>query len=380
MPLLNPNKIQRIVRILSVIIAEDETIDNNTVIDRVSNTKKSALIGTVSDPAKFLSGVFLYVLSCTDNQAGKKEKGFAKRILAEYEQLTEGYSFESLAITKKSVSTGPVPSQINTEGVEAAEIFRIRELSYAEERISQEVRSFCMDYDSEMSLLPLCQVIAVTDPLRRHVRKMYNDFCKCTTTVQNRILTEKSVIPIVVSDQNWWCECFNKFIQDYRRFELGSKDYEYMFSQYVPRALYECQDEPVKKATTRKYKSHISSPFTNFKGFHLDIAGVLDEYMYYKDQKEYKGQFAMPMDFFYQDLNFGDCDEPLLIMYLCQFMIGACSGVLLSRRRQHPERDCFSFPDNAYCGPGFAETETLEDLFFATLHMLYRTYMVDDEQ
>ena len=375
MPLLNPNKIQRIVRILSVIIAEDEAIESSTVIDRVSNLKKSDLSGTVNDPVKFLSGVFLYALSYTDNQEGKKEKGFVDRIMKECEQLAEGYVFYRQDRTEEDPQ---LDTSIETSERIPDDSLRMQELSLAEERMEQEVRSFCINHDTEMELLPLCQVIAVTDPMRKHVRKMYNDFCRCTSTVQKRILSEKDVIPIVVSDKEWWYECLDKFILDYRRFELGSKDYEYMFGQYVPKSLYEWQDEPIEKSMSRRYKPLVQTPFNSFAKYRMGIEGVLDEYMFYKDQEEYKGKFPLPMDFFFQDLNFGNCDEPVLIMYLCQFILGACSGILLSRRLQQPDRDGLTFPDVAFCGPSSDKTETLEDLFFATLRMLYRTYMVDE--
>ena len=378
LPLLNPNRMQHLVRLLSVIISEDEAIEDSTVIDRVSNLKKADLSGTVDDPVRFISGVFLYALSYTDNQGGKKEKGFVDRIMKECEQLAENYMFNKQDIAKDSPkldasttgATKPIPD----------DTLRMGEMSFVEERVEQEVRNFCIDHDTEMALLPLCQVIAVTDPMRKHVRKMYNDFCKCTYTVQNRILSEKEVTPIVVSDKEWWYECLNKFILDYRRFELGSKDYEYMFTQYFPRALYEWQDEPVEKSMSRRYKPLVQTPFNSFAKYRMGIEEVLDEYMYYKDLEEYKGKFPQPMDFFYTDLNFGNCDEPVLIMYLCQFILGACSGILLSRRRLHPDEDGLTLPDVAYCGPSSDKAETLEDLFFATLRMLYRTYMVDEKE
>lgn len=376
MPLLNPNKINHIVKILSILIVEDGKIESSTVIDKISNIKKEDLKGVVDDAVRFLAGVYLYALSYTDNLGGKKEKGYVSRIITECEKLSERYVF-----CIQNCPNGTSQSDVAT--VEASVLLhddspQMKNLSFDEERIEQEVRNFCIDHDTEMALLPLCQVIAVTDPMRRHVRKMYNDFCRCTSTVQKRILSEKDVTPIVVSDKEWWYDCFDRFILDYRRFELGSKDYEYMFGQYIPKALYVWQEEPVERAMTRRYTPIVQTPFNSFAKYRLDIEGVLDEYMYYKDHDEYKGKFPRPMDFFYQDLNFGNCDEPVLIMYLCQFVLGACSGILLSRRLQQPERDGFAFPDVAFCGPSSDKTETLEDLFFATLRMLYRTYMVDE--
>ena len=377
MPLLNPNKINQIVRILSVLIAEDGKIESGTVIDKISNIKKEDLKGGVDDAVRFLAGVYLYALSCTDNLGGKKEKGFVARIMIECEQLSERYVFgiQNHPDVSHQSDVATVESSALLHGVSP----RMKELSFDEERMEQEVRIFCIDHDTEMALLPLCQVIAVTDPMRKHVRKMYNDFCKCTSSVQKRILSEKNVTPIVVSDKEWWYDCLDRFILDYRRFELGSKDYEYMFGHYIPKALYVWQDEPVERSMIRRYKPIVQTPFNSFANYRMDIEGVIDEYMYYKDYNDYKGKFPRPMDFFFQNLNFGNCDEPVLIMYLCQFILGACSGILLSRRLQQPERDGLSFPDVAYCGPSSNETETLEDLFFATLRILYRTYMVDDE-
>ena len=259
MPLLNPNKINHIVKILSILIVEDGKIESSTVIDKISNIKKEDLKGVVDDAVRFLAGVYLYALSYTDNLGGKKEKGYVSRIITECEKLSERYVF-----CIQNCPNGTSQSDVAT--VEASVLLhddspQMKNLSFDEERIEQEVRNFCIDHDTEMALLPLCQVIAVTDPMRRHVRKMYNDFCRCTSTVQKRILSEKDVTPIVVSDKEWWYDCFDRFILDYRRFELGSKDYEYMFGQYIPKALYVWQEEPVERAMTRRYTPIVQTPF-----------------------------------------------------------------------------------------------------------------------
>lgn len=81
-PLIDPNKQKMVILALGGIIAEDVTIDDATVVDKVGNLSKN-LIASATDFAfaDFIAGVFLYTATTVANTDGK---GSISEITAEY--------------------------------------------------------------------------------------------------------------------------------------------------------------------------------------------------------------------------------------------------------------------------------------------------------
>ena len=106
-PLIDPNKRKLIILALRDIIAEDETINDDTVVDIVTGTTKKTLLSqsrfVLSD---FLAGIFLYTASI-DNREGKET----------IKSLTEEYvlSFESENDTISLVQPSANDTKIEAE-------------------------------------------------------------------------------------------------------------------------------------------------------------------------------------------------------------------------------------------------------------------------
>lgn len=81
-PLIDPNKRKLVILALGDIIAEDDTIDDATVVDKVDNlTKHKVISATEFAFADFLAGVFLYTAITVANTVGKDN---ISEITAEY--------------------------------------------------------------------------------------------------------------------------------------------------------------------------------------------------------------------------------------------------------------------------------------------------------
>lgn len=71
-PLLDPNKTKLAVLAIRELIRDDETIDEETIVDLVGyTTKKALLTRNEFNLASFLAGVFLYVVISVNNKCGK---------------------------------------------------------------------------------------------------------------------------------------------------------------------------------------------------------------------------------------------------------------------------------------------------------------------
>ena len=101
LPMFEPNKLSDAIKILSVIIKEDESIKYDTVIDIISGLKKRELSGKADNPSEFLMGLFLYVIRYTDN---RKERGFVKNTVEEFTEKAADYVFKN---TSAETETAP---------------------------------------------------------------------------------------------------------------------------------------------------------------------------------------------------------------------------------------------------------------------------------
>ncbi len=358
--LIKENERNNIRDTLTLIIQETQEIADDTMVDVVNGIIKADLTDEV-DLASFLAGIFLYALKNTKNNIG----GSAKKVTKEY-------------IAR--VKNGEKPVRRKNEFKEETKDFnqefehsrfdsRSREVELLEERIEQEAISFCRKYKAEREYLALCQVAFVTNPTRIHHRKIYNEFCELTTSTRNKILEISEVNKMKVSGDNWWYKYLKMFEKDYENYALGSEKHQYSFLQYFPRLL-EYAGERIDDFTQRFFAPKIITPImkTFPKSYKHDVAGLIDEYIYYKDDAESYKVLEPPMDFMWRELDFGSCPELMLTSFLALFIIGTCQGMPLP---QDTENKIFAFS-----GVGASELETAEDLFYQTLLTLYETYEV----
>ena len=212
-PFLNPNELPRIVRLLSIVVWEDNAIYYDTPVNLISGLTKAELRGTTDNNAEFLSGLFLYVLRHTDNREGLDEEGFVNRIMSEAEELFDNYTFDCHEVP------GTIESDENTK--KCGMTSTSNEIPSEEDIL--EARSFCMKYEDTIGLLPLCQVAFCVNPAHNNVRRMYSDFCLCKQSVRNEILRMNG-LPKMSEDKQWIRESIEKYKKEIR--EIGLADRE----------------------------------------------------------------------------------------------------------------------------------------------------------
>ncbi|GHU37069.1 hypothetical protein FACS1894105_08490 [Clostridia bacterium] len=81
-PMLDPNKRKIAILVIRDIILNDDDIDDDTIVDKISGTTKKALRNQSEFCfADFLTGCFLYTVTDVDNTAGKQ---YVKQITDDY--------------------------------------------------------------------------------------------------------------------------------------------------------------------------------------------------------------------------------------------------------------------------------------------------------
>ncbi len=358
--LIKENERNNVRDALILLIRETREIADDTVVDVVNGTTKADITDEV-DLASFLAGICLYALKNTKNNIG----GSAKRVTKEY--LARVKNGEKPIRREKVPDEKIIDSRSELE--HSRSDYRSREIELMEERIEQEAISFCRKYKDKKEYIALCQVAFITNPTRIHNREMYNEFCELTVSTRNRILEICEVGKLDVSGDYWWHKYLAMFKNDYDKYMLGAERYRYSFFQYFPRLL-EYGGEAIDDYTQRIFVPKVITPIikTFSKSYKYDVAGLIDEYIYYKDDEKYSIVLEPPMDFMWRELNFGSCSELMFASFLALFIIGTCRGIPVP---QDAENKKFSFS-----GVGASDLETAEDLFYQTLLMLYENYEV----
>ncbi|MBR4779839.1 MAG: hypothetical protein IK014_00600 [Lachnospiraceae bacterium] len=353
--LIDPNKKESIIRLLSILIKEDNSIADSTIINDISSLKKESLDGKSDDIAKFLAGLLLYVLRCTDN---RKEKGEVNNIVDKIQAMEADYSF--LVNEKKN-------DFVYTSGQddELKELLR-HQKKMDEERIEREAREFCIKYSDKRKLIYLCQIANITSPLTKHGREMYNEYCRLSSATQKKILDLYEMHHIKECEgELWWYKYLDCFIKEYREYDLGSKDYEYLFYQYFHRA------ESRGIIDIRYFHDRIFCPTVMSQtGYDndLDVLGLIDEYVYYKEMPQYRNSFTRPMDKIWKMANLASCDEDDLLVWLCLFIEGTCWGIRRCDQNDYDKAEVIMDLPNRN------NLETMEDMFLYTLLSLYEVY------
>ncbi|GHV12221.1 hypothetical protein FACS1894219_04730 [Clostridia bacterium] len=101
-PMLDPNKRKIAILVIRDIILNDDDIDDDTIVDKISGTTKKALRNQSEFCfADFLTGCFLYTVKAVDNTAGKQ---YVK-------QITDGYINSFAHKTETIMFTEHIPPE-----------------------------------------------------------------------------------------------------------------------------------------------------------------------------------------------------------------------------------------------------------------------------
>ncbi len=354
--MIKENEINLLRDMLILIIKDAKEIKDDNVVDIIGGLRKSDLNKGIKDIASFLAGIFVYALKNTKNNVGgyvkNDVKKYRERVLSSYKLIIDE--------TEKPLVTNFVPQSGKS-----------REVELMEGRIEQEANAFCIKYDEKKSLIPLCQIVHITNPTKKHFRKMYNEYCASTASTREKILELNDIPKIDLNDKDWWYDYFDRFRDDYIKFGLGEERYLHVFGEYFYQLL-NCGSQSIVMYLDHVFPINIRGKMFGFAGYKHDIFGVIDEYFYYSKYEKYKNKLEPPMDFFWRELNLGGCDECMLEIILALFIIGTCYSL--------PQPSNPDIPERIYHAPSSRDIETAEDLFYLTLLVLYETYGLVNDQ
>lgn len=353
---IKENERKKVRRALTLMIQEAHEIEEDTIVEIISGIKKADLWDTDYDLSTFLAGIYLYALKNTSNICDGQAKVVAKAYL---DRVKNGekpvHKLYEDTIEDKGSERDKDGSMCTSNSCEMME-----------EQTEREAREFCVKHEKEMDYLMLCQMAWSTYPLRNHHREMYNDFCLCSKRVKKRILMINEAPEFTPPGRAWLEGCFTLFEKDYEEYNLGAKEHEYVFRQYISRLL-KYTDEPLGDPLTFRFLPVVEDNNIGADAFRgKDLIGFIMEYINYREQDDHKYAMEPPLDLLWDNIGFGDCDEWILTFFIALFIIGSCHAVAYDY--SNGKRNI------AFSGPSIYMLDTAEDLFYLTLLTLYEMY------
>lgn len=251
------------------------------------------------------------------------------------------------------------------------EIEKIQEKQYYKE-LSEKANAFLIDHENERDYLPWCVVASAIHRQEHHCRKIYTDFCRSSTELQNEILKQAGLsIDNIVGDK-WIDTSFDEIRNDIKDYKLG-RDWLYDGAKYFHRG-FERYREDEWVDTPRIFDPINKDGFFKsvFPNSSIDIGSYIDEYFYYYlgSHKEFDVPPIPPIDYVEQLVHISSCEEKEVCRWIMDLVHNI--SIIIHNRNANLENDIWhqNITD--------AQAETYEDKYYETLLCIFYTYCKTD--
>ena len=338
-PLIDQNKMPVLMEALYKLIENDDETNDECKVDVITPiTKKDIREKSVAEDV-FLAGVFLYVLKSNDNSNAEKNV---------HELNEKFFSQIEKRMGKSRKNAGLVPSK-------------------NKDSIYREAQEFCITYEKEIGLLPLCQIASFIDPLHNFVRPMYTAFCKCNKTIRKKILELKKFSVMSFSDSDWINKSIKMFDEKTHEKQLCSVSFLYDGAKYFHRGFNEYSNYRVEfdPLVFTRLNKQVSIIVSNDEKCSLDTT-IRD----YLEMETPKGEINPPLDEVWAYCSHVDTMEYDVTFWVSMMIITTCKYLYdrvidLSKPYEEDITDIS-------LGDSECLIETQEDMYLYALLELYK--------
>lgn len=340
-PLIDPNQKKKAVRAIIGIIERD-SIEEDTIVDVMNQTPKSKLDENV-EFARFITGVFLYVLKFTGNANTQQ---YVAEVNEDFLKETDCSNCDNKKTTVEDVYDDN------------------------QEEISIEAQKFCIKYEKELDLLPLCQIANYVDPLHKDCREIYTAYKLCSKKVKQEILNLKDIPVLNFNDRNWLEECIRKYDEQVLSDGLSSRKVLGSGAKYLHKAYFDHSDCKIQDYNPMIF----DRPFKNehyiiwMKGRLSSLDYYIIDY-YWLKAKRSVGEVDPPFDYLWDLCALGRCEESKMTFWICKFVISSSYQMVKDGEPSDEKWKNVCIREN--------HIQTQEDLYYYTLLQLYWLYRVE---
>lgn len=235
--------------------------------------------------------------------------------------------------------------------------------------LEEEAHKFLIDNEEEIEYLPWCVFATNLYRHKKHTRKIYTNFCRCSKKLQNEILNIAGFSIKTIKDTEWVDIAFDNLRQDIITYKLGN-DYLYDNAKYFHRAF------ELYRENRWEITPQVFPPINTFKQFSrscytngiLNINEYIEEYLYHYigESGFYIGKPIPPYNYVWKSQNLANVDE----VEVCRWMLDIVFYTIVNINNYN-KNDCSVLKENITD----AQAATFEDRYFETMFMLYFTYI-----
>ena len=242
-----------------------------------------------------------------------------------------------------------------------------------EKLLREEADKFLIDNESERDYLPLCVFASNLYRHEKHTRKIYINFCRCRTELQNKILEVAEFKCRTIDGVDWLDKAIDKLKDDIQKYHLG-RDYLYDGAKYFHRGFERYREEKWEYSHKQLFKQIVENRvWKAFTGTNLiSISNYVEDYFYYCIEKhdidKVKGEPLPPLDYLWESQDLASCEESKV----CGWIMEIVNAITIIIHNKTIEKDGDVFHEDITD----EQPETFEDRYYETVRALYYTYCV----
>lgn len=348
--LLDPNKNGNFILAIKDLIAKDSIIDDDSVVECVSNLTKLQLQSTQDiSYSKLLAGLFLYILDNTKNRGTTK---FADSITDDY-VLSFGKRKNDLVIAPDFDNSRICASNASPRS----------KYDFEKETI-ETARVFCINYEEDIHFLPVCEIASILNPKHKFKSPIIDAFNREPEEVRHAILVSESLKPYVHCSWTEINKCVDAFEKEIYARKYTTIPFLYEGAKYFHNAIKKyadceliCINPPIFKRESTRGSSPIIGGF--LKNYIINYDVQLEENPGDKD--------VPPFDMIWNRFDLSTSDEKELVFWVNQFIITVCHHL---HGYNFNDVGDWKYKDTI-CDDRITK---MEELYYYALFLLYQSY------
>ena len=240
-----------------------------------------------------------------------------------------------------------------------------------EKLLREEADKFLIDNESERDYLPLCVFASNLHRHEKHTRKIYTNFCRCRSELQNKILEMAEFKCRTIDGVDWLDKAIDKLKDDIQIYHLG-RDYLYDGAKYFHRAFEYLRREKWDSSYRRLFKPLVKNRILKeLTGTDLiSISSYVEDYFNFciekHDTDKIQGNPMPTINYLWESQNLASIEEPKV----CGWMMEIIDAITVIIHNKTIDRDGDLFHEDLTD----EQPETFEDKYYETVRALYYTY------
>lgn len=250
------------------------------------------------------------------------------------------------------------------------------------ENLAKEANNFLIDHEDERDYLPWCTIATNLHQHERHNRKIYTDFCRCSTELQNKILEMAEFSIRTIDGTKWVNDAFEKLEADIKGYKLGKQPFLYDSAKYFHRAFTRYRENEFKENHTQELKTickqNLLFLINEEEKGKVNLSSYIEQYFDFtlgeirKEYIEWDNPIP-PVDYAWEYYRLGYAPEEEVCFWTMELVENIVVNI-------HNRFGTSIYDSMIWENSTDAQAETYEDRYYDILYWMYYTYCYKAEE